>query len=94
MNLLSPLSEIVRILPNHKKALDKLGLKTVEDLLYYFPVRYGDTSQMKTIESLVKGDDSTVFGRISGLKTSKAFLTSHTLPRWFTRDSLFEWKER
>ena len=74
MNLLSPLSEIVRILPNHKKALDKLGLKTVEDLLYYFPVRYGDTSQMKTIESLVKGDDSTVFGRISGLKTSKAFV--------------------
>lgn len=74
MQLNSPLSEVVRIMPIHKKALEKLGLKTIEDLLYYFPVRYGNTSQMKTIESLAKGDDATVFGKISGLKTSKAFI--------------------
>src|SRR3989344_808432 len=74
MNLNSLLSEVVRIMPVHKKALEKLGLKTVEDLLYYFPVRYGNTSQMKTIESLAKGDESTIFGKISGLKTSKAWI--------------------
>ena len=61
-------------MPAHKKALEKLGLKTVEDLLYYFPIRYGDTSQMKNIESLVKGDSATVFGKVSGLKTSKAWV--------------------
>ena len=74
MNLNSLLSEVVRIMPVHKKALEKLGLKTVEDLLYYFPTRYGNTSQMKNIESLNKGDNSTIFGKISGLKTSKAFI--------------------
>jgi ATP-dependent DNA helicase RecG len=74
MNLDSPLSEVVRIMPVHKKALEKLGLKTVEDLLYYFPIRYGDTSQMKNIESLTKGDSATIFGRVSGLKTSKAWV--------------------
>jgi ATP-dependent DNA helicase RecG len=57
-----------------KKALSKLGIRTVEDLLYHFPVRYGDTSQMRTVETLAKGDDATIFGRISGLKTSKAFI--------------------
>ncbi|MFA5889304.1 MAG: ATP-dependent DNA helicase RecG [Candidatus Paceibacterota bacterium] len=74
MRLDSPLSEIIRIMPVHKKALEKLGLKTIEDLLYYFPFRYGNTSQMKTIESVVKGDVSTIFGKISGLKTSKAWV--------------------
>lgn len=61
-------------MPAHKAALEKLGLKTIEDLLYYFPVRYGDTSQMKNIKNLAKGETSTVFGKISGLKTSKAFI--------------------
>ena len=51
-----------------------MRLETVEDLLYYFPARYGDTSQIKSIESLVKGDDATIFGKISGLKTSRAFI--------------------
>ncbi len=74
MKINSSLSEVVRILPNHKLALDKLGIKTVEDLLYYFPVRYGDTSQMRVIESLSKGESVTIFGKISGLKTSKAFI--------------------
>src|SRR3989338_2769520 len=62
MNLNSLLSEVVIIMTVHKKALEKLGLKTVEDLLYYFPTRYGNTSQMKNIESLNKGDNSTIFG--------------------------------
>lgn len=74
MRIDSPLSEVTRIMPVHKSALEKLGLKTIEDLLYYFPVRYGDTSQMKNIKNLAKGETSTVFGKISGLKTSKAFI--------------------
>jgi len=73
MRLNSPLSEIIRILPRHQKALNKLGLKTVEDLLYHFPFKYGDISQTKNISDLVKGETVVVFGNISRLKTSKAF---------------------
>ncbi len=73
MNLNSPLSDILRILPAHKKALDKLGLKTVRDLLYHFPVRYGDTKEIKYIDSLAVGEEATVFGTVTGLKTSKGF---------------------
>ena len=51
-----------------------MGVKTLEDLLYYFPVRYGNTSQMKTIQSMLKGEVATIFGKISSLKTSKAFI--------------------
>lgn len=74
MNLNSPLSEAIRILPAHRKALEKLGLNTIEDLLYHFPVRYGDTKEIKYIDSLVIGEEATVYGTITGLKTSKAFV--------------------
>lgn len=74
MNLDSKLEKEFRLVEAQKKALKKLGLATIEDLLYYFPVRYGNTSQMKNAESLTKGDEATIFGKISGLKTSKAFI--------------------
>ncbi|MSU45182.1 MAG: ATP-dependent DNA helicase RecG [Candidatus Zambryskibacteria bacterium] len=74
MDLRIKLEKEFRLVESQKKALSKMGINSIEDLLYYFPVRYGDTSQMKNVESLTKGDDVTVFGKISGLKTSKAFI--------------------
>ncbi len=74
MKLDSILQVEFRLLEGHKKALAKLGLKTIEDLLYYFPVRYGNTSEIKTISALVAGDSAVVYGKISGLKTSKAYV--------------------
>jgi len=70
-----PLEKHFRLIEPQKKALRKLGLKTVADLLYHFPTHYGDTSEMKNIGSLVQGETAVVFGKISGLKTSKGFRT-------------------
>jgi len=63
-----------RLDENQKKALKKLGLKTVEDLLYHFPTRYGDTSERKNIGNLIAGETAVIFGQITGLKTGKAFI--------------------
>jgi len=62
-----------RLAEIQKRALKKLGIHTIEDLLYHFPSRYGDTAAMRPIENLSKGENAVVFGQISGLKTSKAF---------------------
>lgn len=67
------LKSAFRVLSAQEKALKKLGVVTVEDLLYHFPVRYGDTAEVTNIDSLSKGDAAVIFGQISGLKTSKAF---------------------
>jgi ATP-dependent DNA helicase RecG len=67
------LNNLLRLTPIQKKGLAKLGLKTIRDLLYYFPVRYGDTAETKNINSLTQGDNATVFGKISRLKTSKGY---------------------
>jgi len=75
MDFKSLIEENFRLLPTHKVALKKLGIKTVADLLYHFPVRYGDTSEMRSIANLTAGESAVVFGKISGLKMSKSFRT-------------------
>src|SRR3989344_4254565 len=86
MQLNSLLSSEFRLVEAQKKALSKMRLLTVEDLLYHFPVRYGDTKEIKNVESLAKGDDATVFGRVSGLKTSKAFVKKIPMSEGFVED--------
>ena len=58
---------------NQKKALRRLKLFSVADLLFHFPVRYSDISQVKKISELIPGDMATVYGKISKLKTKKGF---------------------
>ena len=74
MNLNSPLEKEFRINPAQKSALKKLGIVTVENLLYHFPSRYGDTSQIYNIRDIKTGENVVLFGKITGLKTSKAFI--------------------
>ena len=56
-----------------RRALRKLRIKTVEDLLYHFPSRYGDVAEVRNIENLEKGETAVVYGRISKLEATKAF---------------------
>jgi len=86
MNLSDKLTEIFRILPMQERALKKLGIISVEDLLYHFPTRYGDTAQVTSIANLYRGSTSVVFGRISGLKTSKAFRKKIPMAEGFVED--------
>jgi ATP-dependent DNA helicase RecG len=62
-----------RLTIDQKKALSRLGLKTIEDLLFYFPTRYSDISEIKLIRDLVAGDVATVYGEIDKLKIKKTF---------------------
>ncbi len=73
MRLNEKLEEKFRLDANQKKALHRLKLFSVADLLFHFPVRYSDISEVKKISELVAGDMATVYGKISGLKTKKAF---------------------
>ncbi len=75
-----------RLQEAQKKALKKIGLKTIEDLLYHFPTRYGDTSEMKNIGSLVANETAVIFGRISNLKTGKAFIKKTPISEGYVED--------
>jgi ATP-dependent DNA helicase RecG len=73
LNLATPVSHIFRLDDFQKKALTKLRISTVRDLLYHFPAHYGDTSEMRNIGSLAAGETAVVFGKISRLALSKSW---------------------
>jgi len=43
---------------------DKLGVKTVRDLLYFFPHRHLDYSQLKSISQLTEGQEETIIANV------------------------------
>jgi ATP-dependent DNA helicase RecG len=73
MELHDKLEAKFRLDENQKKALRKLNLFSVADLLGYFPVRYSDISTVMKISELEVGTNATVYGKVSKLKTKKAF---------------------
>jgi len=73
MQLQDKLESYFRIDASQKKALVRLGIHTVHDLLYHFPTRYTDISNIKSIDTLEVGESATILGTISKLKTKKGF---------------------
>ncbi len=73
MELSDKLETKFRLDEKQKRALRKLNLFSVHDLLFHFPVRYSDISEIKQIAELVPGEIATVFGKISKLKTKKGY---------------------
>ena len=73
MQLSDELQKHFRLTADQKTALARLGIKTIRDILYYFPLRYTNVSEIKLIRDVSAGDTVTLYGRISKLKTRKAF---------------------
>jgi len=73
MELHDKLVDKFRLDINQKKALHRLKLFSIADLLFHFPIRYSDISEVKRIADLIPGDMATIYGKISKLKTKKAF---------------------
>ncbi|MBI3008463.1 MAG: ATP-dependent DNA helicase RecG [Candidatus Omnitrophica bacterium] len=59
--------------PRRIEMLNKLGISTIEDLLYYFPRRYEDRSNLKPISKCMAGNLETVKGEVvtTGLKRTR-----------------------
>lgn len=69
MDLKLSLSKIPGIGPSQAQKLEKLGLLTVEDLIYHFPFRYDDFSLIKPISETQINEIVTIIGEIWSIKT-------------------------
>lgn len=96
MRLTSPVSEVKGVGSAIAEKLAVLGVKTVEDLLYYFPRRYDDFSNVVAIAQLapgnvtVKAKVESITGRHirRGLHVTEAVLndgTAKTRAVWFNQ---------
>jgi ATP-dependent DNA helicase RecG len=68
----APITVLQGIGPRYATALGRLGLKTLGDMLYNFPRRYVDYSQLKPINRLRYGETVTVIGTIEEITTRQA----------------------
>lgn len=53
--------------PKNAESLVNLGMQTLGDMLYYFPRRYEDYSQLKPIQDLMYNDVVTVLGTVQSV---------------------------
>lgn len=75
MLLGTPILETGRFTESQKKALKKLKIETVEDLLYHFPVRYGNFNEFSYIKNLQPGDHAILYGKIKKISAKKTYQT-------------------
>ena len=53
-----------RLKPDQKRALAKLGIRTIRDLLYHFPARYENAGPTGTIAGVIAGGEVTLYGTV------------------------------
>jgi ATP-dependent DNA helicase RecG len=59
--------------PKNAEKLERLDIKTLRDMLYHYPRRYDDYSQLKTINRLKYGDELTVLGTVQSVSSRKLY---------------------
>jgi len=60
----SPITFLRGVSANLAARFDKLGVKTIRDLLYFFPHRHLDYSQTKPISQLAEGNEETIVANV------------------------------
>ncbi len=73
LTLDTPIEEVPKIGAAYQKKLKRLKIKTVQDLLLYFPQRYDDFSNIIPINEARQGQVVCVQGRIVAVEASRSF---------------------
>lgn len=69
VDLSSPVTILPGIGPRNSQNLSRLGIYTLKDLLFYFPRRYDDYSQLKPINRLNYNEQATIIGTVKSIST-------------------------
>ncbi|MDD4477024.1 MAG: ATP-dependent DNA helicase RecG [Patescibacteria group bacterium] len=73
MQLNTPISQLNRVGKATAKKMERLGIKTALDLLYFFPFRYEDFRRLVPISELKDGETITIRGRVELIANKRSF---------------------
>ncbi|MDP3948836.1 MAG: ATP-dependent DNA helicase RecG [bacterium] len=73
ITLSTPLVDIKGIPPRFLKRLEKLKILTIKDILWHFPSRYEDFSEILPISQLEPGQQTTIQGVVRDIKLKRSF---------------------
>lgn len=71
LGLDSPVTAISGIGPRQAKRLERLGIETIRDMLYFFPRRHDDYTKLKPIGQLEYGEQVTIIGTIRSTRVKR-----------------------
>jgi ATP-dependent DNA helicase RecG len=69
--LKAPVTTVRGIGEKQSQLLAKINLHTIEDMIYYFPHRYDDYSELKLIKDLTYGEEVTILAWVKSATTFK-----------------------
>ncbi len=89
ISLLTPVQELPKIGTAYAKRLKKFGIKTVQDLLFYFPARYDDFSEIISIKAARQklGQTCCVQGQITEIENTNTFKNQMSMTEATVRDN-------
>lgn len=87
MDLSSNTSELFRLGDAQKRALHKLGIKTIRDMLYHFPFRYEHAGSETQVGGLTVGTDATLVGVLEKMETKKSWKSRRPISEGYLRDT-------
>lgn len=78
-----------RLTKNQKSALQKLGIETLNDILYHFPNRYEESQKIDKIKDLQESsgpEKISLYGKLSSIETGKTFRGKIAVARGTLKD--------
>ncbi len=85
-DLSTPIENLYLVGPARAKLLKNLGIKTLEDLLFYFPRAHNDLSKFASIKDLKAGNTANVKAKILEVKSFRTKVRRFTLTQALIED--------
>jgi ATP-dependent DNA helicase RecG len=73
MNLLTPIEKLSNIGPQYQKRLKKLGIQTIQNLIFHFPYRYEDFSKIIPISEIKINALNSIQGKILKIENKRTW---------------------
>src|SRR3989344_6129891 len=86
LSIHTPIQDIGRIDKRIIPALGRLGIKTLEDLLFHFPIQYEDFSDERKISDIAVGSTVTIRGVVESISNTRTFKKRMALTEAKIRD--------
>jgi ATP-dependent DNA helicase RecG len=86
ISLDSPIEALGGIGPKMLSKLHHIKIKKVKDLLFYFPFRYEDFSNIKNIADLIVGEKATVTARVLNIRNKRTWKRHMTITESLLED--------
>ena len=77
----------IRLKPEQKRALHKLGIRTIRDLLYHFPARYESSGDVGTIAGVTAGAEVTLYGTVRKPDIRRTWKSRRPIAEAFLEDA-------